>query len=80
MPCNGTSAFQKAGMGERLEFFRGEKVVDGINSTELRAVDVIVREIGLFPVEAGVNNPDALIKWELNRKDEAEALSTNLYR
>ena len=62
-------------MGERLEFFRGEKVVDGINSTELRAVDVIVREIGLFPVEAGVNDPDALIKWELSRNDEAEALT-----
>jgi hypothetical protein len=62
-------------MGERLEFFRGERVIDVINSTELRAVDVIVREIRLFPVEAGVNDPGALIKWELSRNDEAEALT-----
>ena len=74
LPCSGTSAFQKAGMGERLEFFRGERVIDIINSTELRAVCVVVREIGLFPAEAGVNDPDALIKWELSRNDEAEEL------
>ena len=61
--------------GERLEFFRGERVIDVINSTELRAVCVVVREIGLFPAEAGVNDPDALIKWELSRDDEAEALT-----
>jgi hypothetical protein len=63
------------GDGERLEFFRGERVIDVINSTELRAVGVHVREIGLFPAEAGVNDPDALIKWELSRDDEAEALT-----
>ena len=61
--------------GERLEFFRGERVIDVINSTELRAVGVDVREIGLFPAEAGFNDPDALIKWELSRIDEAEALT-----
>ena len=51
------------------------RVIDVINSTELRAVGVDVREIGLFPAEAGVNDPDALIKWELSRNDEAEALT-----
>jgi len=60
------------GDGERLEFFRGERVIDVINSTELRAVGVDVREIGLFPAEAGVNDPDALIKWETSCNDEAE--------
>ncbi len=45
---------------DRLEFFRDERVIDVINSTELRAVGVHVREIGLFPPEAGVNDPDAL--------------------
>ena len=65
----------ESGDGERLEFFRGERVIDVINSTELRAVGVDVREIGLFPAEAGVNDPDALIKWELSRNDEAEALT-----
>ena len=72
------AASRKRGWGERLEFFRGEKIIDVINSTELRAVDVLVSEIGLFPVEAGVNDPDPLIKWELSRNDEAEALT--LYR
>ena len=75
LPCNGTSAFQKAGMGNGLSFFRGEQVIDIINSTELRAVGVDVKEIGLFPAEAGANDPDALIKWELSRNDEAEALT-----
>ncbi len=58
----------ESGDGERLELFRGERVIDVINRSELRAVGVDVREIGLFPVEAGVNDPDALIKWELSRK------------
>jgi hypothetical protein len=54
----------------------GTSAFDVINSTELRAVGVDVREIGLFPAEAeDVNDPDALIKWELSRSDEAEALT-----
>ena len=57
------------------EFSHGEQIIDLINSTELRAVGVNVRDIGLFPVEAGVNDPDALIKWEISRNDEAEALT-----
>ena len=32
--------FPESGDGERLEFFRGERVIDVINSTELRAVGV----------------------------------------
>ena len=59
----------------RLESFIGERIIDVINSNDLRAVGVDVREIGLFPAEAGVNDPDALIKWELSRNDEAEALT-----
>ena len=39
--------------------FRGERFIDVINSTELRAVDVDVREIGLFPAKAGVKDADA---------------------
>ena len=38
-----------------------------------------MREIGLFPAEAGFNDPDALIKWEqweLSHDDEAGVLST----
>ncbi len=53
----------------------GTSAFDVINSTELCAVGVDVREIGLFPAEAGVNDADALIKWELSRNDEAEALT-----
>ena len=34
-------------------------------------------EIGLFPAEAGFNDPDALIKWELSHDDEAGVLSTS---
>jgi hypothetical protein len=61
----------------RLESFLGERIIDVINSTDLRAVGVDVREIGLFPAEAGFNDPDALIKWELSHDDEAGVLSTN---
>ena len=73
MPWNGTSAFQKSGM--RLESFLGERIIDVINSNDLRAVGVDVREIGLFPAEAGFNDPDALIKWELSHDDEAGVLT-----
>jgi hypothetical protein len=53
----------------RLESFIGERIIDVINSNDLRAVGVDVREIGLFPAEAGFNDPDALIKWELSHDD-----------
>ena len=62
----------------RLESFLGERIIDVINSNDLRAVGVDVREIGLFPAEAGFNDPDALIKWELSHDDEAGVLT--LYR
>ena len=61
----------------RLEIFLGERIIDVINSNDLRAVGVDVREIGLFPAEAGFNDPDALIKWELSHDDEAGVLSAN---
>ena len=63
----------------RLESFLGERIIDVINSTDLRAVGVDVREIGLFPAEAGFNDPDAIIKWELSRDDEAGVLSFYSY-
>jgi len=66
MVCNGTSAFH---------VINSTSAFHVINSTELRAVGVDVREIGLFPAEADVNDPDALIKWELSRNDEAEELT-----
>jgi hypothetical protein len=47
----------ESGDGERLEFFRGERVIDVINSTELRAACVNVKEIGLFPAKAGSMTP-----------------------
>ena len=59
----------ESGDRERREFFRGEQIIDLINSTELGAVGVDVI------AEAGVNDPDSLIKWELTRNDETEALS-----
>ena len=65
----------------RLESFLGERIIDVINSTDLRAVGVDVREIRLFPAEAGFNDPDSLMKWvpkwELSHDDEA---GVTLYR
>ena len=49
-------------IGVRLESFLGERIIDIINSIDLRAVGVDVREIRLFPAEAGFNDPGALIK------------------
>ena len=61
-----------------MSLFFGERIIYVINnSTDLRAVGVDEREIGIFPAEAGFNDPDALIKWELSHDDEAGVLSTN---
>ena len=61
----------------RLESFLGERIIDVINSNDLRAVGVDEREIGLFPAEAGFNDPNALIKWELSHDDEAGEVGTS---
>ncbi len=50
LPSNCTSAFQKA---SGLSFFRVDQIIDAINSTELHAVSVNAREIGLFPAGGG---------------------------
>ena len=46
-------------------------MIDVINSTELRKVGFEMRMIGSFPQEAGLNDPEAFLKWELNRDYEA---------
>ena len=38
----------ESGYGERREFVRGERMVDIVNSTELRMADVRVQVIGIF--------------------------------
>jgi hypothetical protein len=65
----------ESGDGERREFNRGERVIDVINSSELRMVDVKVAVIGAFPVSEEADDGEALIKWELDREAEAEALT-----
>jgi hypothetical protein len=65
----------EGGDGERRLFSRGERIIDVINSTELRAADVTMAAIGNLPVVPGVNDPEALVTWELSRDDEAEALT-----
>ena len=63
----------ESGDGERREFVRGERMVDIVNSTELRMADVRVQMIGIFqPLKA--NDDHARTKWELNGNDEADAL------
>ena len=61
----------ECGNGERREFVRGKRMIDVINSTELRKVGFEMRMIGSFPQEAGLND----LMWELNRDDKAEALT-----
>jgi hypothetical protein len=65
----------ESGDGERREFSRGERMIDVINSTELRMVDVRVIEIGAFPPSEEANDAEALPKWRLDRNDEARALT-----
>ena len=63
--------------GERRQFYRGEKKIYVINSTELRGVDVEVTVIGALPSVPGTggDDPEAFLKWELCRDAEAEALT-----
>ena len=65
----------ESGDGERREFIRGKRKLDVINSTELRMVGFEMGAIGAFPAAAGNDDPDALLKWELPRDVEAEALT-----
>jgi hypothetical protein len=65
----------ESGDGERREFSRGVRVIDVINSSELRMVGVGVMAIGAFPASEDANDDEALIKWQLNRDHEAEALT-----
>jgi len=65
----------ESGDGERREFEQGERMIDVINSTELRMVNVKVTEIGAFPATEEANGDEALKKWQLDRDHEAEALT-----
>ena len=60
--------------GERREFSRGERMIDVINSTELRMAGFDMGAIGVFPSVAGTDDPEALSKLVLPRGVEAEAL------
>jgi hypothetical protein len=59
------------GDGERREFVRGERMIDVIcgmiNSTELRLTCFDMVAIGAFPVAAGNDDHDALLKWDASR-------------
>jgi hypothetical protein len=61
----------ESGDGERREFVRGERMIDVINSTELRMAGVKVTAIGAFPSSEESDDPEALTKWKLNGDDEA---------
>ena len=65
----------ETGDGERRVFVRGERMIDVINSTELRMTGVRVVAIGAFPQNEDASDPEGLTKWELRRDDEAEALT-----
>ena len=54
----------ESGDGERREFIRGERMLDVINSTELRLVGFPMGAIGAFPALAGNDDdPEARQKW-----------------
>ena len=65
----------ESGDGERREFIRGPRMVDVINSTELRLVGFPMNAIGAFPALAVNDDPEARQKWKLPREVEAEALT-----
>jgi hypothetical protein len=65
----------ESGNGERREFVRGKRMIDVINSTELRLIGFEMTCIGVFPAEAGSDDKEARRKWELPRDVEAEALT-----
>ena len=49
----------ESGDGERREFIRGPRMVDVINSTELRVVAFPMNAIGVFPALAVNDDPEA---------------------
>ncbi len=53
-------------------FVRGERMIDVINSTELRLAGVRVEAIGVNPATEEANDDEARTMWELNRDDEAD--------
>ena len=65
----------ESGNGERREFVRGKRMLDVVNSTELRMMGFEMTCIGAFPAEAGNDDLEARKKWELPRDIEAEALT-----
>jgi hypothetical protein len=65
----------ESGDGERRESIRGPRMVDVINSTELRLVGFPMNAIGAFPALAVNNDPEARQKWKLPREVEAEVLT-----
>jgi hypothetical protein len=50
-------------------------MIDVISSSELRIVDVRVTAIGAFPASEEADDGEALVKCELDREAEAEALT-----
>ena len=63
------------GDGERRKFIRGERMLDVINSTELRLVHFEMEATGVLSTLAVNDDPESRRKWRLPREVEAEALS-----
>ncbi len=62
---------------ERREFARGKRMLDVVNSTELRLLGFEMTNIGVFPAATSNdehNAREARISWALSRDDEAEVL------
>ncbi len=64
----------ESGDGERREFIGGPRMVDVINSTELRLIGFPMNAIGAFLALAVNDDPEARQKWKLPREVEAESL------
>ena len=80
----------ESGNGERREFVRGKRMIDVINSTELRMIGFEMTCIGVFPSvvdddedsdddevdnKSDEGNADTRTKWELPHEIEAVALT-----
>jgi hypothetical protein len=63
---------------ERREFIRGKRMIDVVNSTELRLLGFEMANIGVSPVSTSNDEQSARganVIWALSRDDEAEALT-----
>ena len=63
---------------ERREFVRGKRMIDVVNSTELRLLGFEMTNIGVFSAATSndeQNAREARATWALSRDDEAEALT-----